>query len=142
MTQATMTRPDTPGRTSIPFSLVAVVVVGAIICVAMAFALRDPDVVPRVTVVNPSTVDVNVRVHPADDPSSLILATVSGGTSAANIDVLEQGDEWVFDFSAGGVDGGSVRMSRAHVAREGWRVEIPDDVIARLQSGSFVPAYR
>jgi hypothetical protein len=33
-------------------------------------------------------------------------------------------------------------VSRGKLAADGWRLAIPDDVIARLQSGSFEPAYR
>ena len=45
MTQATMARPHVPRRTFPPLSLIALVVVGALLCAAMAYALRDPDVV-------------------------------------------------------------------------------------------------
>jgi hypothetical protein len=141
MTQATMARPHAPRRTFPPLPLIALFVVGALLCVAMAFALQDPEVVPRVTVANPSRLDVNVSVRPEGDSSRLILATVSPTTTATNLDVLEQGDEWVFSFSSGGVDGGTLRVSRAKLAADGWRVEIPQSVIQRLQSGTFVPAY-
>jgi hypothetical protein len=142
MTQATMARPDTPRRTLPPFSAVALVVVGALLCVGMALALRDPEVVPRVTVENPSALDVSVDVRSAPDHARLLLATVPPTTEATNLDVLDQGDEWIFGFSSGGVDGGTVRVSRAKLAADGWRVVVPDAVIERLQSRSFVPAYR
>ena len=63
-------------------------------------------------------------------------------TSATNLDVLDQGDEWIFTFSSGGIEGGSLRVSRAKLAADGWRVSVPESVIQRLQSGTFVPAYR
>ena len=78
----------------------------------------------------------------AADGNRLILATVPPDAVVPNLDVLEQGDEWIFGFSSGGVDGGSVRVSRAKLAADGWRLSIPDAVLARLQSGAFVPAYR
>jgi len=140
MTQTTMARPHVPRRTLPSFSLIALVVVGALLCAGMAYALRDPEVVPRVTVENPSALDVNVSVRPPNDTSRLILATVPPTTSATNLDVLDQGDEWIFSFSSGGVDGGTLRLSRAKLAADGWRVEIPESVIQRLQSGTFVPA--
>jgi hypothetical protein len=141
MTQATMARPHVPRRTLPSLSLIVLVVVGALLCVAMAYALRDPEVVPRVTVENPSTLNVNVDVRPARDDARLILATVPPRGTATNLDVLEQGDEWIFAFSSGGVDGGTLRVSRAKLAADGWRVEIPQSAIQRLQSGTFVPAY-
>jgi hypothetical protein len=137
-----MARPHVPRRTFPPISMIVLVIVGALLCVLMTFALRDPDVVSRVTVENPSQLNVNVSVRPADDPSRLILSTVSPTTSATNLDVLDQGDEWVFSFSAGGVEGGSIRKSRSELAADNWRVVVPESVIERLQSGTFVPPYR
>ena len=141
MTQATMARPQSPRRTFPSVTIVVLVVVGALLCAAMAYALRDPEVVSRVTVDNPSQLEVNVSVRPADDPSRLLLATVPPTTSASNLDVLDQGDDWVFSFSSGGIDGGTLRVSRAKLAADDWRVVVPDAVVQRLQSGSFVPAY-
>ena len=43
MTQATMARPHVPRRTFPPLPLIALVIVGALLCAAMAYALRDPD---------------------------------------------------------------------------------------------------
>jgi hypothetical protein len=142
MTQATMARPHVPRRTFPSLTLIALVIVGVLLCAAMAYALRDPEVVSRVTVENPSQLDVNVSVRSSNDASRLLLATVPPTTSERNLDVLDQGDEWIFSFSSGGVDGGSVRVSRAKLSADDWRVVVPDSVIRRLQSGNFVPAYR
>ena len=141
MTQATMARPQSPRRTFPPISAIALVVVGVLLCAAMAYALRDPEVVSRVTIENPSQLDVNVSVRPANDDARLILATVSPTTSATNLDVLDQGDDWIFSFSSGGVDGGSIRVSRAKLADDGWRVVVPESVIQHLATSTFVPAY-
>jgi hypothetical protein len=142
MTQATMARPHVPRRTFPPLPLIALVVVGALLCAGMAYELRDPRLVARVTVENPSPLDVNVSVRPSPNESRLVLATVGGNSTATSRDVLDQGDEWLFSFSSGGVDGGTLRVSRAKLAHDDWRLEIPGSVIQRLQSGSFVPAYR
>jgi hypothetical protein len=141
MTQTTMARPHASRRTFPPFSIIALVVVGALLCAAMAYALRDPHTVSRVTVHNPGSFAVNVDVRPADDPGHLILATVQPASAATNLDVLDQGDEWVFSFSAAGIEGGTLRVSRAKLAADGWRVEIPESVIDRLRSDPFVPAF-
>jgi hypothetical protein len=142
MTQATMARPDAPRRTFPSIATVVVVCIGALLCAAMAYALRNPHYVSRVTVENPSALAINVSVHPAHDDSRLILAPVPPSTSATTSDVLDQGNDWVFTFSSGGVDGGSVHVSRAKLAADRWRLVVPDSVIERLHSGSFVPASR
>jgi hypothetical protein len=85
---------------------------------------------------------VNVDVRTAPDADRLILPTVAAGNDATSQDVLDQGDDWVFGFSSGGVDGGTARVSRAKLAADGWRFVVPDAVIERLQNAQFVPAYR
>ena len=142
MSQATMARPHVPRRTLPPFSVIALIVVGALLCAAMAYALRDPAVVTRVTVDNPSALNVNVDVRGSIEGGRLVLASVPSDSETSTLDVLDQGDEWIFSFSSGGVEGGDVRVSRAKLAADRWRVVVPPEVIARLQSGSFVPAYR
>jgi hypothetical protein len=117
-------------------------VIGALLCVGMALALQNPDVVPRVTVENRSSVPVNVDVRGSSSGSRLILDTVPAGSTATTLDVLDQGNDWIFGFSSGGVDGGSVRVSRAKLADDGWRLVVPDDILQRLQSSEFVPSYR
>jgi hypothetical protein len=71
-----------------------------------------------------------------------VLPTVGANSTATSDDVLDQGDEWLFSFSSGGVDGGTLRVSRAKLAAGDWRVEIPESVVQRLQTGTYVPAYR
>jgi hypothetical protein len=143
MTQATLARPpQAPRRSLPPLSTLLLVVTGALLCLGMTLALADPDVVPRVTVVNDSAIPVNVDVRPTDGGARLILDTVQPRTSASTFDVMEQGDRWIFSFSSGGVDGGSVEVSRATLAADGWRLRIPDAVVARLVTGAFVPPFR
>jgi hypothetical protein len=142
MTQTTMTRPHVPRRTLPPLFVIALFVVGALLCAAMAYALRDPGFVDHVTVDNPSALEVNVDVQPSTDGARLAVAAVSPASRATTHDVLDQGHDWIFIFSSGGVDGGQLHVSRAELAANGWRVVVPRAVIDRLQSGSFVPANR
>jgi hypothetical protein len=137
-----MARPHVPRRTLPSFSIVALVVVGALLCAAMAYVLRDPALVDHVTVDNPSTLEVDVDVRPSSDAARLAVAVVSPQSQATTRDVLDQGDDWIFSFSSGGVDGGDLRVSRADLAADDWRVVVPSGVIERLQTGSFVPASR
>ncbi len=142
MTQTTLARPHAPRRSLPPLSSLFLVVVGALLCFGMTLALTDPDVVPSVTVANSSSIPVNVDVRQSDDGPRLILDTVPAHGSARTLDVIDQGNRWIFGFSSGGVDGGSIEVSRAKLAADGWRLQIPDEVVQRLRAGAFVPAYR
>ena len=143
MTQATLERPpQAPRRSLPPLSTVLLVAVGALLCVGMTLALADPDVVPRVTVVNDSSIPVNVDVRQTAGGPSLILDTVAPQSRASTYDVIDLGNRWIFSFSSSGVEGGSYEVSRAKLAADGWRIRIPDEVLARLRARTFVPSYR
>ena len=74
MTQATMARPHAPRRTLPPLSVIAFFVVGALLFAAMAYAVRSPHFVDRVTVRNPGpvAVDIDVRSSPrGEKPTEL-----------------------------------------------------------------------
>ena len=94
------------------------------------------------TLVNDSSLPVNVDVRQTDGGARLLLDTVQPSSSASMHDVIDQGGRWIFSFSSGGVEGGSVEVSRTKLAADGWRLRIPADVIRRLQAGEFVPSYR
>jgi hypothetical protein len=143
MTQATLERPPhAPRRARLPLLTILLVLVGALVCVGMTLALADPEVVPRVTVTNDSSISVDVDVRPSEGGARLILDTVQPRSSASTSDVLDQGDRWIFSFSSGGVEGGSYAVSRSKLAADGWRIRIPDSVVDRIRAGEFVPAYR
>jgi hypothetical protein len=142
MTQATMARPHVPRRTFPPISVIALFVIGAVVCAAMAYVLRDPAFVDRVTIDNPSATEVDVDVRPSTAGARLAVAAVPPDSQATTLDVLDQGDDWIFNFSSGGIDGGDLHVTRAELAADGWRVVVPPEAIDRMQSGSFAPAYR
>ncbi len=142
MTQTTLARPYAPKRSLAGPTTVILVAIGALLCFGMTLALRNPDTVPRVTVVNDSRIPLNVSVRGDADAPRLILDTVPAGSSATTLDVIDQGSDWVFAFSSGGVDGGTVAVSRAKLEADGWRLVVPDAVVSRIESGEFVPSFR
>ena len=123
-------------------SVVVLFVLGALLCVGMALALAGSRDRAPVTVENRSTIPVNVDVRGSAAGSRLLLGTVPAGATVSTLDVLEQGDDWIFGFSSGGVDGGSVHMSRPKLAADGWRLVVPEQVVDRLQTSPYVPPYR
>jgi hypothetical protein len=48
-------------------------------------------------------------------------------------EVADQGREWVFRFSYGGVDAGELVLSRDRLARDGWNITVPSAVAERLR---------
>ena len=101
--------------------------------------LGGPSFVHRLTIENPSEFDVTVAVSAAGRQEQLSLGTVGHRSSIELQDVIDQGSQWAFHFSAGGRDGGEVRVPRAELSRNGWRLQIPQEVVARLRARGAVP---
>lgn len=102
-------------------------------------ALRSPDLVDRVRVVNetPYLLDVEVRGGAGD--GWLKLGPVSTGESHDFESVIDQGERWVFHVTTGPHDGGKFSMTRAGLQRVRWQVTIPRVIRSRLEAGSAVP---
>jgi hypothetical protein len=101
--------------------------------------LGGPSFVHRLTIANPSEFDVAVAVSPVGRQERLPLGTVGHRSSIDVQDVIDQGTQWAFHFSAGGRDGGEVHVPRAELGRNGWRLQIPAEVVARLRAGGAQP---
>jgi hypothetical protein len=142
MTQTTLARAPSPRRSPVRLTTAVLVVVAALACYGITLALRNPDVVPQVTVVNNASVPLDVDVRADPGGPALILDSVPAGASTTTLDVIDQGSTWIFRFSYGGIDGGTVTRSRAELAANGWRLVVPPEVGERIQSRSFLPAHR
>lgn len=129
-------RPVGPGRRA---GLVIAVLVGVLGFAALAAALRGPDVVDAVTVVNDSPYDVRVEVRRPGGPV-LGLGTVPRERSTRFDSVLDQGATWSFAFSAAGADGGTVEVPRAALEQDRWTVAIPATTTTRLDRAGVPPA--
>ena len=115
---------------------------GAIVVIAVLVVhpvLGGPSFVPRLTIANPSEFDVTVAVSPVGRQERLPLGTVGRRSSIDVQDVIDQGSQWAFHFTAGGRDGGEVHVPRADLGRNGWRLQIPAEVIARLRARGAAP---
>jgi hypothetical protein len=80
-----------------------------------------------------------VAVSPVGRQERLPLGTVRHQSSVDLQDVIDQGSQWAFHFSAGGRDGGEVHVPRAELGRNGWRLEIPTEVVDRLRAKGAEP---
>jgi hypothetical protein len=113
---------------------VLVAILTAIAMLALSRPVQEPAVVSRVTIVNPS--DALVDVDVSDDGSGWMPLSIMEPQSPVTVrDVIDPGDEWVFRFSVAGEPIGEVRRTRDALARDGWRIEMPQSVIGRAHSG-------
>ena len=102
--------------------------------------MREPDFVARVTVQNPTDYLVDVRIDDAHGDGWVELAVLEPHITVGTREVLDQGDVWRFELSAGGVNGAVLRRTRAQLERSHWRLVIPTSVVQRFEQARVPPA--
>jgi len=107
-----------------------------------ASLLRLPHIVPKLTVTNPSVYQVHVEVTDAKRAGWLDLGVVERGSTTTLEDTIDQGRQWVFRFSYGGVQAGEVVLDRAELTANGWKLTIPPEVTERLREAGMAPSAR
>jgi hypothetical protein len=117
---------------------VPAVIGGVVVILLLSWLVRGPDFVDRVTIANRTAFDVDVNVAGADG-SRLDLTYVTAGETKAVRDVIDKGDVWIFHFSYGRTDAGTLRLDRTRLTQSGWRVEIPAAVEDRLDEAGHEP---
>jgi hypothetical protein len=116
--------------------------VGRLACIALALAamvalgawlVRSPDFVELVVVVNRTPYNLDVDVTGADRDGWMPMSVATGRSSTTTQDVVDQHDTWIFRFSHEGAHGGEIELARSELARNGWRVVVPDRVAEQLR---------
>jgi hypothetical protein len=118
---------------------VASAAAGVLALVLLTQLLAGPSFVSRVTVINPTAYRIDITVSRPGEADVMPLATVERNAAIGVGDVIDQGAEWVFRFSAQGHDGGTLTVSRADLRAQRWRLVISADVGDRLGSAGAVP---
>jgi len=118
--------------------VVVLVAGGCVALVAVSRFLPPASFVARVEVENRSEYAVALRVAERSGESWTPLGTAQAKQVTAFEDVYDQGGTWVFEF-AHGPFGREVTMSRDDLRRGGWRVTVPDELIAQLRAASTPP---
>lgn len=119
----------------------SVLVVAATAAVAVWLVVGPLQLPERVdvTVDNDTPFDLVVEAGTPDGAGSVVLGTAGRGREIAFRDKVDQGDEWVFSFSYGGVDAGAVQLGRAELESSGWRVTVPRRVADVLVDAGLGP---
>lgn len=139
MSAPTQTRPARPRASAVRFARPILLLVIAIAIVLLgARAFEGPSFVDEVTIVNPTRYDVDVDVSGADG-RLLGLSYVGSGQTLIVQDTIDQGDTWIFHFTYGGTDAGSLRLDRGELAAADWTVEVPTAVADRLADAGHEP---
>jgi hypothetical protein len=120
--------------------------VGAIVlAAALALAVGPPMTsaprfVDSVSIVNPSGYDIRVRATGADRDGWIALGTAQDSATRNTLEVIDQGDRWIFWFTVGGRDGGELEVSRDDLSGDDWTIEVPATVIQQLDDLGAPPS--
>ncbi len=119
-----------PRRRSAHLIRVAVILIGFAVATAVAFQVARLDVGPpstlrRLTVENPTPYLINVDVTGAERDGWLDLGSFPRERSRTVEELADQGRQWVFRFSYGGVQAGELTVSRDQLAHDDWRITVP-----------------
>ena len=111
----------------------AVAAVVAVMLVAVPRFLDSPHMVDRLTVENPTGYDISIDATDHRRRAWVGLGTVHRGTTSTFEEILDQGEVWIFRFSAQGEDGGELQVSRQQLEGDGWRMRVPAEVGEQLE---------
>ncbi|HXY94521.1 MAG TPA: hypothetical protein VEP49_18730 [Acidimicrobiia bacterium] len=114
---------------------IAGIVILVVVLIAIGMVLvRGPDFVARVTVVNTSPYDLDIDVTTGARDGWLPLSVATANTTTSTQEVVDQGDTWIIRFSHEGSTIDEVTTSRAELARNHWRITVPDKVTQQLRA--------
>ncbi|MBW3643302.1 MAG: hypothetical protein KY447_10350 [Actinobacteria bacterium] len=119
--------------------------VGAVALVAamvpIGRLLERPPVVDQVAFENPTRYDITIEVTDGQRHGWMSVGMARRQTTTTFEQVLDQGEVWIFRFSAQGEQGGEQELPRQQLQDEQWHVRIPDRVgqALRAKGASFPP---
>lgn len=111
-----------------PALAVAATVAAAIVIWLVLGLIGSPSMIPRVTVSNPSSGDLEIDVAPVRGGATLDLGHVAPRSSRTIQDVLDQGDTWVFTVSSARARLGTFPVDRDELADNDWTITLPADL--------------
>ena len=120
-------------------SALLLVVVAAIGLLLLVASCAEDEGIDRVTIVNPTPFDVEVKLSDANKESWLILGQAPHESSSVNEMVADMGPTWVFRFHYAGETVGELTLAREELERARWSFEVPSDVAARMRKLGFEP---
>lgn len=112
---------------------IAAAALGVAALVLVSQVMEEPTFIERIEVQNPTRYDVTIYVARGDDVGWMAVGTARRQETSTFEEIYDQGDLWIFRFSAQGEEGGELRLSKASLERDRWRVEIPRSVEDQLQ---------
>lgn len=120
-------------------SALLMVVVAGTGLLALGASCAGDEPIDRLTIVNRTPFDVEVKASDAKKQSWQILGQAAHESSTVNELVTDEGPTWVFQFHYGGEVVGEITVKREELVRNRWRVEVPTSVARTMRRLGFEP---
>ncbi|MDP9403822.1 MAG: hypothetical protein M3P85_10975 [Actinomycetota bacterium] len=103
--------------------------------------MQEPTFIREITVENPTRYDIEIQVTDGDRDGGVSLGTARRASTSTFQEIYDQGDVWIFRFTAQGEEGGELSITRTELERTSWHVEIPEAVgdELRAKGAAFPP---
>jgi hypothetical protein len=105
----------------------------------LAASCAGDEPIDRLTIVNRTRYDLEVKLSDVKKESWLILGRTNHGSSTVDEMVTDVGPTWVFRFHYAGRDVGEVTVDRDELRRARWSLEVPSEIADRMQEFGFEP---
>ena len=143
MNPPAVVQPDAPDKVRHRLGLgMGALVLGVAVALGLTFLAGlsgGSSTVPRITVENPTAYAIDIEVSPGTGTGWTSAGSVRQQSTADVLEVIDQGDVWLFRFDSKGETGGELRLTRAELAASGWRIVIPGEVGTRLAGAGAPP---
>jgi len=125
--------------------LILAIAVGACVLVLLlviiaGHLLSAPQKVGSLTVQNPTAYDVDVTASSTPTGAVTDVGVVGAGATLSFADVADEGGNWYFHLRAQGVDLGTIHLTRAQLAGDGWRLTLDRGLDQRVQAATGATA--
>ena len=138
--------PPRPPSARAPRRTVIIAIAAAVAALALLLAaqrlLPAAASVRRVTVANPTPYHLEIDATGVGRAHAVTLGPIGREQEKTFDDVIDQGGAWIFRFASGGTAGGEMRVARAELDRNGWKITVADDIGRRLRAAGVPPSPR
>jgi hypothetical protein len=112
-----------------------------LVALAMTACGGGAGTVDRLTVVNETSYDLEVRITSDERDGWRLLGRTHRGERSVDEQVEDLGEIWIFGFDYGGQPiGDELRVRRSELEADGWVVEVPSEVEDRLRARGVDPS--
>lgn len=116
-----------------------IVVTTIAVAVPLGRHLEGGPFVARISFVNPTAYDLRIEVTDTSRQGWAPVVTAQRTATTVAERVLDQGDVWIFRFSAQGEEVRELRLQRTQLASDRWHVRIPAELDADLKAKGTPP---